>query len=120
MGTLAFAVEELMTEQFNDDDREYGLSSHSFGPRLRHHAMPPRQVQATWSQPDHESRRGVPSRAAERLAEEYTQTRDVTRALQDGMRLMALDVDFHQYQRFSTLTPVVSLMRTTAHLSRIA
>ncbi|MFJ9362689.1 hypothetical protein, partial [Streptomyces mirabilis] len=56
---------------------------------------------------DHASRRGVPARGAESLAKEYTRTRDVTRALQEGMRLLALGVDFHQYQRFSRLTPRV-------------
>ncbi|WP_327238847.1 hypothetical protein OG243_44520 [Streptomyces sp. NBC_01318] len=107
MGTLAVAFEQLMTDQVNDAEAARGLSAYSFGTRMSQHALRRDQVQAVLHQPDHASRRGAPTRAAETLAREYTHTRDVTRALQEGMRLMALGVDFHQYQRFTQLTPAV-------------
>ncbi|AQW56556.1 hypothetical protein [Streptomyces violaceusniger] len=107
MGTLAVAFQQLMTDQVNDEDAPHGLSAYSFGKRMPSHALRTDQVQAILHQPDHASRRGAPARAAETLAREYTQLRDVTRALQEGMRLMALGVDFHQYQRFIQLTPAV-------------
>lgn len=107
MGTLAISFEQLMSEQINDMGAPRGLSVYSFGGRMPSHALRADQVQAILHQPDHASRRGAPVRAAETLAREYTQTRDVTRALQEGMRLMALGVDFHQYQRFTQLTPGV-------------
>ncbi|MEU9787600.1 hypothetical protein AB0H92_42750 [Streptomyces phaeochromogenes] len=108
MGTLAVAFEQLMTDQVNDADAPRGLSVYSFGERLSRHSLRANQVQSILHQPDHASRRGAPARAAETLAKEYTHTRDVTRALQEGMRLMSLGVDFHQYQRFTQLTPGVS------------
>nr|WTB11960.1 hypothetical protein OG546_49155 [Streptomyces antimycoticus]WTB12174.1 hypothetical protein OG546_50375 [Streptomyces antimycoticus] len=107
MGTLAVAFEQLMTDQVNDTEAPRGLSAYSFGKRIPRHVLRGEQVTATLYQPDHASRRGAPTRAAETLAREYTVVRDATRALQEGMRLMALGVDFHQYQRFTQLTPAV-------------
>ncbi|MFI5662271.1 hypothetical protein [Streptomyces sp. NPDC051684] len=107
MGTLAIAFEQLMTDQVNDAVAPRGLSAYSFGRQLPRHGLRADQVHATLYQPDHAGRRGAPPRAAETLAKEYTHTRDVTRALQEGMRLMVLGVDYHQYQRFTQLTPAV-------------
>ncbi|MGW2707291.1 hypothetical protein [Streptomyces sp. NPDC001340] len=107
MGTLAVAFEELMDSQLHGDDAPRGMSAYSFGERLPRPILRADQVQAILQQPDHGSRRGVPSQGAGWLAMEYTQTRDVTRALQEGMRLMVLGVDFHHYQRFTQLTPAV-------------
>lgn len=108
MGTLAVAFEDLMDAQIYDEDAPRRTSVYSFGERLPRNILRTGQVHAILRQPDHESRRGVPARGAGQLAEEFTQTRDVTRALQEGMRLMVLGVDFHQYQRFTQLTPSVS------------
>ncbi|MCX5256811.1 hypothetical protein OOK27_22190 [Streptomyces canus] len=108
MGTLAVAFEELMNDQVNDNEAPRGLSAYSFGQRIPRSGLRTDEVQATLYQPDHPSRRGTPARAAQTLAREYTHIRDVTKALQEGMRLMVLGVDFHQYQRFTRLTPDVS------------
>jgi hypothetical protein len=97
MGTLAVAFEDLMDAQVYDEDAPRGMSVYSFGERLPRHILRTGQVHAILRQPDHESRRGVPARGAGQLAEEFTQTRDAPRALQEGMRLMVLGVDFHQY-----------------------
>ncbi|MFF8940372.1 hypothetical protein ACF08O_37845 [Streptomyces paradoxus] len=107
MGTLAVAFDQLMTDQVNDREAPRGLSAYSFGSRIPR-GLRTDQVQAILHQPDHSTRRGAPVRAAETLAGEYTHIRDVTRVLQEGMGLMALGVDFHQYQRFTQLTPRVS------------
>jgi hypothetical protein len=107
MGTLAVAFEDLMDAQIHDEDAPRRMSVYSFGRRLPAHIPPTKDVRAILREPDHASRRGVPPRGADRLADEYTQIRDVTRALQEGMRLMVLGVDFHQYQRFTQLTPSV-------------
>ncbi|MDV7220406.1 hypothetical protein [Streptomyces prunicolor] len=107
MGTLAVAFEDLMNDQIKDEHAPRGRSAYSFGERMPSNPIREDRVGATLYQPDHASRRGVPARGAESLAREYTRTRDVTRALQEGMRLLALGVDFHQYQRFSRLTPGV-------------
>lgn len=107
MGTLAVAFEQLMADQAKDERAPRGRSAYSFGERMPSNPLSTDRVQATLYQPDHASRRGAPVRGAETLAKEYTRTRDVTRALQEGMRLMALGMDFHQYQRFTQLTPAV-------------
>jgi hypothetical protein len=107
MGTLAVAFEDLMDAQIHDEDAPRRMSVYSFGRRLPAHLLPTKDVRAILREPDHASRRDVPPRGADRLADEYTQIRDVTRALQEGMRLMVLGVDFHQYQRFTQLTPSV-------------
>ncbi|MEV5898423.1 hypothetical protein [Streptomyces sp. NPDC052127] len=107
MGTLAVAFGELMDAQIYGEDVTRRTSVYSFGERMRRSVLREDQVHAILRQPDHGSRRGVPARGAEGLAKEYTQMRDVARALQEGMRLMVLGVDFHQYQRFTQLTPSV-------------
>nr|BFD88410.1 hypothetical protein StreXyl84_78110 [Streptomyces sp. Xyl84] len=107
MGTLAMAFQELMNDQTKDRNAPRGRSAYSFGEPMPSNPLREDQVRATLYQPDHASRRGVPARGAESLAREYTRTREVTRALQEGMRLLALGVDFHQYQRFTRLTPEV-------------
>jgi hypothetical protein len=115
MGMLAFAFERLMEGQMNDVDAPYGLSVFSFGPSLRRHGLRGDQVRQILDQPDMRTRRGLPARSAERLAEEITATRDVARSVQDGMRLMALGVDFHQYRRFLSLTPAVGMTYDQPH-----
>ncbi|ELP65939.1 hypothetical protein STRTUCAR8_01786 [Streptomyces turgidiscabies Car8] len=107
MGTLAVAFEDLMDAQIHGEDVPRRLSVYGFGERLPRRVLRTDEVRAILRQPDHASRRGVPARGAQGLADEYTQVRDVTRALQEGMRLMVLGVDFHQYQRFTELTPSV-------------
>jgi hypothetical protein len=107
MGTLAVAFEELLDAQIHDEDAPHRMSAYSFGERLTRPILRTDQVHAILRQPDHGARRDVPVRGAEGLAGEYTQIRDVTRALQEGMRLMVLGVDFQQYQRFTQLTPAV-------------
>ncbi|MET8205874.1 hypothetical protein ABZT51_07460 [Streptomyces sp. NPDC005373] len=106
MGTLAVAFEQLMADQVNDANASGGLSVYSFGKRLLGRGLSAYQVQSILRQPDHAPLRGTPVGIA--WAMEHTQTRDATRALQEGMRLMVLGVDFHQYQRFTQLTPGVS------------
>jgi hypothetical protein len=120
MGTLVVAFEQLVSDQVNDADAPRGLSAYSFGERLPRHGLRADQVQSILHQPDHASRRGAPVRAAETLAREYTQARDATRALQEGMRLMVLGVDFHQYQRFTLLTPGVSFTYSNPDTPRFA
>ncbi|MEG8280409.1 hypothetical protein [Streptomyces sp. AHA2] len=107
MGTLAIAFEELMSEQVDDEHAPRRRSAYSFGERMPAFPLTEGQVRAVLYQPDHASRRGTPVRGAESLTREYMRTRDVTRALQEGMRLIALGVDFHEYQRFTRLTPAV-------------
>ncbi|MFC5780736.1 hypothetical protein ACFPWS_06560, partial [Streptomyces aureus] len=106
MSTLAVAFEQLMTEQVNDADAPRGLSVYSFGKRLSGRGLRADQLESFLYEPDHASRRGTPVGIV--WAREHTQTRDATQALQEGMRLMVLGVDFHQYQRFTQLTPGVS------------
>ncbi|MEU6449966.1 hypothetical protein [Streptomyces sp. NPDC046979] len=109
MGWLAYAFEELITAQMNDDDAPYGRSAFAFGPGLPRHSLRSDQVRRILDQPDMERRRGLPGRAAETLANEIAATREVARAMQEGLRLLALGVDFHQYRRFLRLTPAVSI-----------
>ncbi|GHE14012.1 hypothetical protein [Streptomyces alanosinicus] len=94
MGTLAIAFGQLMNSQAKDGYAPRGRSAYSFGEPMPSNPMREDQVRATRCQPDHASRRGASTRGAETLAKEYTRTRDVTRALQEGMRLPALGVDF--------------------------
>lgn len=96
MGTLAIAFEELMNDQTKDEHAPRGRSAYSFGEPMPSNPLREDLVRATFYQPDHARHRGVPARGAETLAKEYTRTRDVTRALQEGMRLLASGVDFHQ------------------------
>lgn len=109
MGWLAYAFEELITAQMNDDDARYGRSAFAFGPGLPRHSLRSDQVRRILDQPDMATRRGIPGRPTEALADEITTTREVTRAMQEGLRLMALGVDFHRYRRFLRLTPSVSI-----------
>ncbi|MEU6444824.1 hypothetical protein [Streptomyces sp. NPDC047046] len=113
MGTLAVAFEDLMNAQLHGEDVPRRLSVYGFGERLPRHILRNGEVRAILREPDHATRRGVPVRGADRLADEYTQIRDVTTALQEGMRLMVLGVDFPQYQRFTQLTPFVDYYANT-------
>lgn len=108
MAKLADAVGQMLLDQVHDDEFAGRPTAYSFGNRMPRHTLRTDQVRRTLEQPDHAQRRGVPVRAAESLAQEIVTTRDVTRALQDGMRLIALGVDFHLYQRFVALTPVLA------------
>ncbi|MEV4041398.1 hypothetical protein [Streptomyces sp. NPDC049744] len=109
MGWLAYAFEELITAQMNDHDAPYGRTAFAFGPGLSRHGLRRDHVRRILDQPDMERRRGLPGRPAEALADEITDVREVTRAMQEGLRLMVLGIDFHHYQRFLTLTPAVSV-----------
>ncbi|MFD7677084.1 hypothetical protein [Streptomyces sp. NPDC060187] len=108
MGTLTIAFQELLDDQIRDEDAYPRQTAYSFGESMPSHPLREDQIRMTLHQPDHASRRGTPTRAAETLAKELTRTRDVTRALQEGMRLLVLGVDFHEYQRFTTLTPAAA------------
>ncbi|WP_143658974.1 hypothetical protein [Streptomyces sp. SA15] len=110
MGTLAVAFEDLMDAQIHDEDAPRRMSVYSFGERLTRPILRTDQVHAILRQPDHGSRTGVPVRGAQGLANEYTHTRDVTRALQEGMRLMALGVDFHGEQFLRVVLGALSLL----------
>ncbi|MFE1841655.1 hypothetical protein [Streptomyces sviceus] len=109
MGTLAFAFEEMITTQLNEEDAPYGRSVFAFGPGLSHHGLRVDQVRRILHHPDMETRRGLPGRAAESLAREITEVREVARSMQEGLRVMALGIDFLEYRRFLRLTPDVSM-----------
>lgn len=107
MGTLADAFEQLLEKKMNDVTAPRGLSVFSFGRALSRHGLRQDQVRRILDQPDMNGRRGLPARPTETLSREITETRDVTRAMQQGLRLLALGFNLDEYQQFIDLTPTV-------------
>lgn len=107
MGTLANTFEQLLEEKLNDEAAPNGRSVFSFGRALSRHRLGQDQVRRILDQPDMNSRRGLPGRPTETLAREITETQDVARAMQEGLRLLALGLNVDEYQRFIDLTPAV-------------
>lgn len=103
LGWLVEAFDELF--KIASPTSSWSPSPYSFGMNINH-PMSESDIAQILRQPDEHSRR-KPTRGASRLAEELFIVRESVRSLQKGMRVMTLGIDYHEYQRFEVLSPMV-------------
>jgi hypothetical protein len=95
MRLLAVAFDELLRPE--PMDRQFG----AFGPTIRNRLRDD-QVQAIFASFDN---KGDPTRKRRSLAGQLADVISAAQAMQTGMRIMALGIDYRQFDRFQRLTP---------------
>jgi hypothetical protein len=103
MALLVEAFERLFETHTRPES--FGGSPFSFGPRLSF-PLSKWDMQGILHQPNGGSS-WSPTRGSERLAEQLDWMMKVAGEAQNGLRLIALGIDFRQYYRFRQLTPAV-------------
>ncbi|WP_131764794.1 hypothetical protein [Candidatus Protofrankia californiensis] len=99
----------LLVEAFDElfDSRIYPNGARptpfSFGPTIRY-ALREQEIVQTVRQPDSS---GLPPGNPRRLGEQIREITDVTMAVQNAMRVVALGISYAEYRRFLDLTPRV-------------
>lgn len=80
-------------------------SEYSFGPFLRN-TLSTNEITATLWQP-RSPKRTQPTGGAHELAVQITALTDAGRRMQEGLQIMALGIDYRQFQRFQLITPAI-------------
>lgn len=92
---------------FRDHPMEYrNRWPFSFGDDI-HYPLDVRKISAVLWQPEHNSRRGVPTRGAEQLGKQLHLVTSAVQEMQQAMRMMSIGIDYRDQHRFDQLTPFV-------------
>ncbi|MFD0857160.1 hypothetical protein ACFQ07_33460 [Actinomadura adrarensis] len=109
MALLAEAFEGIFDGQYWKPVSERDPGAYRFGKEI-HYPMAARDIRAVLEH-SRESRKAIHTEDAGELAAQLEAVTSTTHALQTAMRVVALGIEYHRYDKFQKLTPSVEHMR---------